>query len=557
MCDLTGFVIGHPVSDITASGLASVFMSDVLLKVGLCGMVVVDAASAFLSVFEAMCNVLNIKFHAAARGNHQAVSVERFFRYLNKALTIASSERNSNQVWVETSHCAIYAWNSSCIDGTDIMRSVAAVGREFKFPLDLSLQSEPKPVDGSVFAVHAFLRLAQENSTFAGQILRLLTEERRTYHRERANEHRAQRLFALGDQVMVRVQVNSNAESATVAKLTPRMRGPYTVVGMDPGAYYVRRSDKTDGAILKYPSESLSLLPPCIRPVEPLDGCDLRFLNQDHAPIPHPFEKAFDIKLYNESWFHTPPTTVPPKLRTNDIFHQDDTTPESTILTTVSDFGFFRTDETWKHPIVIADHKFSVSSINSSTLHEAILLSQDKLFFVRYVTEGTLRARWYLVSVDIEQTQQTIDQFGEPSLSGIYYVHFYARHPSDKALPDSTARWWPEWHQYTTDSVGVIDYGKRVLFAPSISPDPDYNIAWADTVNLQDPSIRLLGPFDFTPPYQVHHGRTPSFRQYVPEAQWIALTEICVSSGIVPPQLFAPTPLPKRRAPKPTKRKRS
>jgi hypothetical protein len=137
-----------------------------------------------------MCMALGLRFHQAARGNHEAVSVERFFRYLNKAVAIAANDRNTNQVFIETSHCAVYAWNSSCIDGTDIVRSVVAVGREFQFPLDITLHQAPIPVDGSVQAVHAFLRLAQENSRFAQNILQLLIEERRCYHRERTNEAR-------------------------------------------------------------------------------------------------------------------------------------------------------------------------------------------------------------------------------------------------------------------------------------------------------------------------------------------------------------------------------
>ena len=116
MCDLTGFVICHPVKDTTANSLARIFMEEVLLKVGLCGLVVVDAASVFLSVFKEMCDALGLRFHPAARGNHKAVSVERFFRYLNKAVAIAANDQNTNQVFIETSHCAAYAWNSSCID---------------------------------------------------------------------------------------------------------------------------------------------------------------------------------------------------------------------------------------------------------------------------------------------------------------------------------------------------------------------------------------------------------------------------------------------------------
>jgi hypothetical protein len=57
-------------------------------------MVVVDAESNFLNMFEAMCNVLKIRFHAAAKGNHKGVSVEWFFWFVNKAVTIAINDRD-------------------------------------------------------------------------------------------------------------------------------------------------------------------------------------------------------------------------------------------------------------------------------------------------------------------------------------------------------------------------------------------------------------------------------------------------------------------------------
>jgi hypothetical protein len=73
--------------------------------------------------------------------NHKAVSVKRFFQYLNKAVTIASSDRGTNLVWVDSSMIATYAWNCSPIDGTDVVRNVPARGCEFRFPFDLNMDS--------------------------------------------------------------------------------------------------------------------------------------------------------------------------------------------------------------------------------------------------------------------------------------------------------------------------------------------------------------------------------------------------------------------------------
>jgi hypothetical protein len=144
-------------------------------------------------------------------------------------------------------------------------------------------------VYGSVLAIHSFLWLAQENSMFAMSILQLLTEERRAYHREKTNKSRNQQLFELGDLVMVRVAVQSQSASNKVAKLTYRLRGPYEVIDvLKHGAYNLRKFGRPESAKLKYHAEDISMLPPAIRPVEPLDGPDLRYLNNAHAPIPHP-----------------------------------------------------------------------------------------------------------------------------------------------------------------------------------------------------------------------------------------------------------------------------
>jgi hypothetical protein len=143
MCDLTGFIVQTAVTDITSHELARVFYQEFLLKFGMCGMVVVDAGSNFLSVFAAMCDVLSIRFHAAAKRNHKAVSVERYFRFLNKAVAIAINDRDDPTVWVPACMTASYAWNSGPIDDTDILRSVAAVGRPFLFPIDVSLLPLP------------------------------------------------------------------------------------------------------------------------------------------------------------------------------------------------------------------------------------------------------------------------------------------------------------------------------------------------------------------------------------------------------------------------------
>ena len=176
-------------------------------------------------------------------------------------------------------------------------------------------------------------------------------------------------------------------------------------------------------------------------------------------------------------------------------------------------------------PVVPHDRPSTTLLFHPAELHAAILTTTDHLFFVSVTLSGTLRARWYLVAVDLAQTAAAFDRCGDPASTGMYYVHFYTRHPSDTSETDVSARWWPEWHEFTRDSDGVIDYGKQFLVHPTRTPRADRYIAWADTVHLCDPTLRLLGPFDFVEPRLNPPGRSVSFRQYVPVVVWADLAE--------------------------------
>jgi hypothetical protein len=175
MCDMTQFVLITPSPVIPASALASVFMQEVLLKIGFCVMVVVDDGSTFKGLFREMCAILKIRFHTFALGNHQALMAERFHSFLNKAVTLATNDRtNIAEVYIPASALACYAWKSSPIYGTDIVRSVPAVGREFRFPFDFEYVPSPTMTDGSAGDVHRYISLAGSKGKFAAEVLKLL-----------------------------------------------------------------------------------------------------------------------------------------------------------------------------------------------------------------------------------------------------------------------------------------------------------------------------------------------------------------------------------------------
>lgn len=65
--------------------------------------------------------------------------MEQYHKCLNQSETIAGNDKGAHSVIVQNSKISQYAWNSVPIDDTDIVRSTTAIGREFRFPLDVEL----------------------------------------------------------------------------------------------------------------------------------------------------------------------------------------------------------------------------------------------------------------------------------------------------------------------------------------------------------------------------------------------------------------------------------
>ena len=74
------------------------------------------------------------------------------------------------------------------------------------------------------------------------------------------------------------------------------------------------------------------------------------------------------------------------------------------------------------------------------TLYNEIAKSTDKLFFVSYTPADTMRPRWYLVQV-------SLDDSPAGKSNGVYFCSLLQRHPSDSDKSDSSSRWWPEWSE--------------------------------------------------------------------------------------------------------------
>ena len=115
--------------------------------------------------------------------------VERIGRYLNKGLRVMCNERDSVRIALEAILFLLYAWNSCPVPGTDISRSLVAVGREFAFPIDFSSGKHWELTSTASTVVSYSTELAHRLSACC-EVAELLVEEQRAYLREYINARR-------------------------------------------------------------------------------------------------------------------------------------------------------------------------------------------------------------------------------------------------------------------------------------------------------------------------------------------------------------------------------
>ena len=375
-------------------------------------------------------------------------------------------------------------------------------------------------------ALFQYLRDVSNDSTFATAVLQVLVEERRTAHRERSNQGQEESPFKVGDVVKAHVQVQSNASTGVVAKLSYRAKGPFQIIeDLGHNSYYVQRYNEPNSAKRKYKGQDLYLLPPSIFPVEPLDTMDTRFLNYEHAPIASPLQKSLKIELYNDQFFHTPNTISQPS-RNQPSTPIDELTFKSHIMQKTIPSAQPESS------VPVEPEDAPTPKNHQPTIHQDITTSKDKLFFVHFTPANTLRKRWYLVQVNIQDTAEVNPDYHN---NHKYFCTFLAKHPSDKHLSDELSCWWPDWYRYKTDTTtGQIVYGNRILIRPNTNPDPTKFVPWATDLELTTSATarNLIGPFNFEPISQSN--RT---KQTVPSSLWRQLKDICISHHILPPTL--------------------
>ena len=81
-----------------------------------------------------MCEALYLNHDILAKRNHKGFTVEHFHRFFNKRIYTVTEERGTNDNFVPVGVAASYAWNSTPIDGTTIIRSIPVSVGSFSFP---------------------------------------------------------------------------------------------------------------------------------------------------------------------------------------------------------------------------------------------------------------------------------------------------------------------------------------------------------------------------------------------------------------------------------------
>lgn len=535
MDDVTGTVLVVNVDNAVAKKLARLFFKHVLLVVGICCVMAVDTDSKFCALFELMCKVLGLKFHALAKNNHKAMRVERFNRFLNKVVTIESNNHDTNQMFAEAAHVAAYAWNLAPIDRTDIVCSYAAFGRVFRFPMDVALGDMPTPMTDNATAVTQFLEGMAAGRTVATHILQILREERATAYREQVNETRNQREFNVGDRVMAWVQVQSNVAAGKVAKILYKCQGSFVVVEvLGKGAYHLRQEDHLTGALQQHLAEDMFLLPKALHPCELFDSMDFRYMNFDRAPQQHPLHDALGIEAYNLRHLGPDDGTVTVEDSAMDaVSHSFQSIAELSCLAA----SLPPTDLAHREEMVDAH---VAAQRDPAALTNAISWSRDKLFFISYAPEGTLRKRWYLVCPNLDDCKE-VAAARDYALTGKYVVNFFVKVLHHRSRSDLDSRWWPEWREFHLSHDGEMELGARVEFAPNRKPDLHKYTTYSDVVDLVNEDVTLLGPFDFD------DAAGHWFRNCIPASVWYELRDAMQGRGVAAPMPVEPTRLGRSR----------
>ena len=298
---MTGFAAATFVDALDSETMTRAAFTAFFIAHGLPKLVIIDSGSEFAGALKTLCQNIGLPHYTVSKGNHKAIICERFHRYLNKIQRIHAADCETFQDFMFGTIFAVYAWNSAPVDGTNIVRSYAAMGREFPFPIDF----EQEPMVARDHAAQGQQTIEHVDSAFPlwrkqQEILKTLIEDRREHHRKLKNEGRNMKTFAPGDLVVVKKQVQTTQENGP-AKARMHARGPYRILEqIKPGTYRIQKLPGTQGAgrrgrITKESAARLTKIPSTLVIHKPTTGVDTRLATYRHAMIDNPLENILGL----------------------------------------------------------------------------------------------------------------------------------------------------------------------------------------------------------------------------------------------------------------------
>ena len=157
-CDLTGFIITTAITLTKWQVFAGrLFPRSAPQGWHVWSSLLIQPALAYLSKFTSMCSTLQIRLHLATRGNHKAVSVERFFCYLNKAVSIAKNDLDTLSIWGPRCHAHRVCVEPTAPSKVPILYGVSQLLVWSSNSLSTWPSAAPPPLSISVLTQHATL----------------------------------------------------------------------------------------------------------------------------------------------------------------------------------------------------------------------------------------------------------------------------------------------------------------------------------------------------------------------------------------------------------------
>ena len=456
-----------------------------------------------------------------------------------------TNERNSVMIAEEAIYLLIYAWNSAPVAGTDLSRSLVAVGREFHFPIDFSA-SKHLELTSTPASVQSYAKDQAHLLSTCRDVAKVLLDEHRTYHRELVNASRPDpRVYEVGDIVFAERAVRSDKGRGLVGKLQYSYDGPWRVIKVYDGASYElehclnpKRTTKKHAAFISpYPTELV--------PFEPIDGPDNVF-GQIHKPL----AKSPFVKAGLEGFTPLQPYKLPANYASTHDFNDFYWPSLKELNDELCPFPWFE-GERERHLSVDDSIESAVAMYQGppptpptltpsvvpsiEQLAPAIVRSIDKLFFISHTTTNAEYREWRLVRVALEDSMSL-----RPTClqDGRFLVEFYIMHTSDSRYNGINQRYWLQYHRASDITTPTLTSETHLIRPSDSSPQLAARhglVPFRRWVTLTHESTFIHGPFDFT----TIHGRKS--RDRIGKSDWIELQKRQSMFDNRPPSLDLPT----------------